>query len=184
MLDAMRRMLAPLHRRVMLLAGRGVVKLTDDAPKLQTVQLELLARDVRGRVERFQEYGFTSVPHPGAEAVVICIGGNRDHMIALATEDRRYRPTDLKPGQTMIYDSSGTRLLLGADGTVEILAAVKVTVKCPLVRIEGNLEVTGEIKDRADADGTTVEFVRNRFNQHVHSNPEGGNVGPANPQMP
>jgi phage baseplate assembly protein V len=182
-IDAIRRLLKPLHRRVMLLVGRGVVRLAQDTPKVQTLQVELLAKEVRDRVERFQEYGFTNVPHPGAEVVVVCIGGNRDHAIAIATEDRRYRPTGLKPGQTEIYDSSGTRILLGADGTVEVLAAKKVTVKCPLVRIEGNLEVTGEITDRAGAEGTSMEFIRNRFNQHVHSNPEGGNVGPAAPQF-
>lgn len=183
MLQTMKRFVAPLQRRVMLMVGRGVVRLSDDAPKVQTVQVELLAREVRADVERFQEYGFSSRPHDGAEAVAVSVGGNRDHTIVIAVEDRRYRIRDLKNGQVALYDSSGTVLLLGADGKVSLLAGKLVTIECPLVRIEGALEVTGDVRDRADTDGCTMEFIRNRFNAHVHSNPEGGNVGPANPQF-
>lgn len=183
MLDQFRRFIGPLQRRVMLMVGRGVVRLSDDSPGVQTLQVELLKGEVRADVERFQEYGFTSRPQDGAEAIAVSVGGNRDHAIVIAVEDRRYRIKGLQKGQTAIYDSAGTVLLLGADGTVELLAAKKVTIKCPLVRIEGSLEVTGDVTDRVDTDGCKMEFIRNRFNAHVHSNPEGGNVGPANPQF-
>jgi phage baseplate assembly protein V len=183
MLDALRRFIGPLQRRVMLMVGRGVVRLSNDAPQVQTLQVELLKGEVRSDVERFQEYGFTSRPHDGAEAMAVCVGGNRDHAVVIAVEDRRYRLKDLQTGQVALYDSNGTVLLLGADGTVTILAAGQVTIACPLVRIEGNLQVTGYVNDQADTDGCTMEHIRNRFNAHVHSNPEGGNVGPATPQF-
>lgn len=184
MLEQLRRIIRPLHLRAMLMVGRGVVRLADDAPKVQALQVELLRGEVRADVERFQEFGFSSCPLPGAEAVAVCVGGNRDHAIVVGVEDRRYRIRGLKPGQAVMYDSAGTVVLLGADGTVEVRAAKNLTIRCPLVRIEGSLEVTGDVTDRADsADGTKMNFIRSRFNAHVHSNPEGGNVGPANPQF-
>lgn len=184
MIEALRKFTRPLVRRIMLLFSRGVVTLVDDGPGLQTVQVNLLKGETRDGLERFQEYGLTSVPHDGAEAVAAFVGGNRDHGVILAVADRRYRLRGLKAGQVALYDSSGTVILLGADGTVKVTAAVKVTVVCPLVRIEGDLEVTGEVKDRADADGTSVEFIRNRFNQHRHAESGGGNTGGPDPEMP
>lgn len=184
MIEHLRRFIGPLQRRVLLMIGRGVVRLTNDATAVQTLQAELLAKEVRSDLERYQEYGFTSNPHPGADAIVACLGGHRDHAVVIAVEDRRYRLRNLKQGQVALYDSSGTVLLLGADGTVELLAAKRLTIRCPLVRIEGSLEVTGDVSDRAGAsDGTKMAFIRSRFNAHVHENPEGGNVGPANPQF-
>lgn len=184
MIEALRAFTRPLYRRLLLLLSRGVVRLVDDGKGLQAVQVDLLKSETRDRLERFQEYGLSSVPHAGAEAVAAFVGGNRDHGVVLAVADRRYRVRGLTTGQVALYDSSGTCLLLDADGNAQLTAAGKVTVKAPLVRIEGDLEVTGEITDRADADGTSMEFIRNRFNQHVHPLSGGGNTEGPNPPMP
>lgn len=93
----------PIRRRVMLMVGRAVLALVDDDPKLQVIQIRGLARETLDRVERFQEYGFTSVPLEGAEAVIVCPGGVRQHPLAIAVDDRRYRPTRLKPGEVCNY---------------------------------------------------------------------------------
>lgn len=55
-----------LMSRVANMVSRAVVRRADDAGKLQTLQVDALADETRG-VERFQNYGLTSVPPSGSE---------------------------------------------------------------------------------------------------------------------
>ncbi|MDH5753329.1 MAG: phage baseplate assembly protein V [Deltaproteobacteria bacterium] len=107
-----------LRRRLSLMVSRGVVKLVDDSLKMQGMQLTLLAGEV-AEAERFQQYGFTSVPLDGAEVIALAVGGNRGHMVVIAADDRRYRPTGLEPGDVAAYNSSGALVLL-TGGQVKI----------------------------------------------------------------
>lgn len=173
----MRQMLAPLARRLRLLVSRAVVRGVADGLKMQELQLDLLADEVRDGVERFQQYGFTSHPLSGAEAVVVAVGGSRDHLVALAVDDRRYRPIDLAPGEVALYNNTGTRIVLRQGGVVEITAATKVRMVTPL------LEVTGEIKDRCDTTGKTMSGMRTSYNGHTHPGDSGGTTGTPNQPM-
>ena len=96
------RAIAPLHRRVMLAIGRAVLRQADDAGGAQRLQVSLLAGETRGEVERFQDYGFSSHPIAGAEAVVVSVGGNRDNPVAVVVADRRSRPQGLAAGEVCI----------------------------------------------------------------------------------
>lgn len=157
---ALNKLLAPLRRRVLLMISRGVVRLVDDGLKLQGLQLGLFADETRDNVERFQQYGFTSVPLAGAEAIVACLGGNRSHMVALSVDDRRYRKKNLAAGEVALYTDEGDyihfkrgRLIEIVGGMkvkvtapeVEVVADTKVTVMSPLVTMSGELQVTGKI---------------------------------------
>jgi phage baseplate assembly protein V len=97
------RMTAPLARRIRLIAARAVITLIDDASKLQGAQVKLLADEVRDQVERFQQYGYTSVPFPGAEGIYLSLNGSRDHGVVICIDDRRYRITGLQAGEVAIY---------------------------------------------------------------------------------
>ena len=165
-----RRTLAPLARRLRLLVSRGVVRQVAEYSKLQTVQLDLLADEVRAGVERFQNYGLSSHPLPGAEAIVAAVGGSRDHLVAVAVDDRRYRPTDLAPGEVALYTHDGTRITLRIGGVVEVIAATKLRVESP------RLECTGEIVDRCDTDGRSMHHMRTLYDTHTH--PENDSGGP------
>lgn len=117
---ALAKLTAPLRRRVQLMVGRAVLAAVDDAKKAQVVQAALLADEVRD-VERFQEYGLTSVPPKDTEAIVVFVGGNRAHGVVVATESRAYRPRGLGDGEVALYTShDGVRVKLLADGTIEI----------------------------------------------------------------
>ena len=105
---AIRRVMAPLERRVMLMVGRAVLTAIDDGPRLQVVQMRALAGETVDEAERFQDYGFTSVPLEGAEAVLVCPGGIRQHPLAIAVDDRRYRPKGLRPGEACAYTRENT----------------------------------------------------------------------------
>jgi phage baseplate assembly protein V len=127
-----------LSRRVAMTTTRGRMALVDDKKKLQQVQVQLFADETKDAVERFQQYGFTSVPLAGAEVLCIFLGGGRDHAIATAIDDRRYRLTDLKPGDVAIYNDTGAKIVIGRDRTI--------TIDCDRRHEESSEEVTIKTK--------------------------------------
>lgn len=152
------------------LIGRALLALVDDARKMQEVQVELLDGESRAVAERFQDYGFTSVPEEGAEAIALAVGGSRSHMVVVAVDDRRYRKRDLKPGEVSVYSRFGDYVLLREDGTIEVKASGKVLVDAPEVEMTGNLTVAGNITcagQVSDAAGSMQE-MRDRYNAHQH----------------
>lgn len=119
-LDDIARMLRPLSVRVANLISRVVIKRVDDAKKVQELQVEALADEVVDEVERFQNYGFTSKPLEGAEAVLLSVGGRREHSYCLGVEDRRYRIVNLSDGEVAVYNDTGAKIVMKANGDIEI----------------------------------------------------------------
>lgn len=164
-----KRVLGPVWRRLRLLLSRGVLKLIEDGGGLQSVQVTLLG-DKPAWAERFQNYGTTSHPLPGAEAAVAAVGGARAHLVALAVDDRRYRIASLQPGEVTLYDDQGQRVHLTRDGIVIDGAGKPVAfVNCPTVTMDGDLFVAGEVRDHTN----TMQDMRDAFNPHTH-----GGAGP------
>lgn len=119
------KLLHPLARRMRLMVARAVVAVVNDGLPIQGLQITALS-DEPLNAQRVQEYGFTSHPPGGAEAVVLQVGGNRSHMVVIATDDRRYR-LKLEPGEVALYDSQGQKVVLYRD-RIEV-DAPKVVVK-------------------------------------------------------
>jgi phage baseplate assembly protein V len=120
MIRGLDKLLAPLRVRIANLVARAVVQLVNDGAKLQVLQLGVLDGETREAAERVQQYGFTSHPLPGAEAVVLSVGGRRDHLLVVAVDDRRHRKAGLGEGEVALYNHAGVSVLLRADGTVEV----------------------------------------------------------------
>lgn len=135
---ALQRALAPLAGRIRLMIGRAVLSAIDDGTKAQSLQIELLADEVQDRVERFQNYGFTGHPFPGAEALVAFVGGTRSHAIVVAVEDRRYRVTALEEGEVAVYDDQGQKIILKRGG-IEIVSPHKISVDAPEVEVTADV---------------------------------------------
>lgn len=195
------RLMGPVWRRIRLLVSRGVLKLVDDSLKLQGVQVSLLGGEPAW-AERFQEYGYTSHPHPGAEAVVAAVGGARAHLVALAIDDRRYRVKDLAEGEVAMYDDLGNVIVFKRD-KIQVQAVQHLEVTAPTchitattthdgnVTINGNLVVngTGAFTDAlssatsvADPNGT-MQGMRDTYNGHNHPGDSGGTTGTPNQGM-
>lgn len=163
MIAQLSKLLEPLKRKLSLIVGRGVIQLTTDETANQRAQASLLAGEVRDGLERFQEYGFTSRPLPGAEAVVLFPGGNREFGLIVAVEDRRYRLKSLAEGEVCLYTDEGDKIHLKRGGLIEIKAASKVVVQSPAVEIgSGSLEKV-----------LNGEAFQTFFNNHRHI----GNLG-------
>jgi len=142
-----KRVTAPLARRVRLMVGRGVVELVDDSLKMQGLQVTLLDGEVRDGVERMQQYGFTGRPFKDAEALLVAVGGNRGHLVAVAIDDRRYRPKTLAEGEVALYTHEGIKVLCKVGGEVHLgdaptdFVALAASVKTQLDGIQGDLTI-------------------------------------------
>lgn len=157
MLDQLNRLLAPLRRRVDNLVARAVVQLVTDSTKLQALQLSILTDETRESCERFQQYGLTSNPLAGAEAVVIFVGGLRDHPLVTNVDDRRYRKTGLAAGEVALYNHQGVYVLLKTGTVVEVNAPIDL-VNSAVLKVAGTQVVSARGAAVADATGgSTVD---------------------------
>jgi phage gp45-like len=151
------KIIEPHVRSMRLMVGRVVADLVIDVSGIQTVQASVLAGEIR-ELERMQEYGFTSVPlSQSAEGVAVFVGGNREHGIILALDDRTFRLKPLLPGQVALYDLAGTFVKLKADSTGEFFTLTEL-------KLGNTITVEGAIK------GLTFQGT---FNTHSHI----GNLG-------
>jgi len=158
-MGAAREMLGGLEGRVRGMVARAIVRLVDDARRAQELQLELLAGESQDAVERFQNYGLTSVPHAGAEALVVFAGGLRSHGIVLAVEDRRYRLTGLEEGEVALFDDLGNVIKLGRDA-ISVTATTKLTVDAPTVEVTADsVTVTSDNIQLGGTGGAAVARV-------------------------
>jgi len=114
MIELLERWIAPLKRRVLLMIGKALINTINDSGGIQIVQINLGNDELIDGVERVQNYGFTSHPEAGAEAIVAMIGGNRDHPVVIAADDSRYRP-ELAEGETAVYNKHGRIVKLEQD---------------------------------------------------------------------
>lgn len=171
------RLMAPMGRRILLMAARIVLTGATDKAPVQVVQFKGLADEVKQHVEYLQAFGFSSVPPAGARGLAIFPGGDRSHGVVVALDARALQPVTLKTGEAAVWDALGKFIHLKDDGTI--------LIKGTKVRIESTLEVTQEVKDRCDSDGKTMEEMRNTYNGHTHPGvePGAGVTGSANPAM-
>ena len=194
MIDAIQKLTEGLRGKVQLMIGRAILTAIDDGGAIQTAQAQLLADEVQDGAERIQQYGFSSVPLAGAEGVLVFVGGNRDHGLIIATDDRRHRKSGLQPGEVCLYTDEGDSIVLNRGRIVRITAGAQVEVTAPVVTIKAAtkirletplLEVTGDIKDQCDSGGKTMAGMRTSYNTHTHNenNAAGGPTQQPNQTM-
>lgn len=181
------RLLAPMRRRIQLMVSRGTVTRVDDGTKTQRVQLTALAGETLENVEHLQPFGLSSVPFPGAEGIVVCVGGSRDHPLALVVDDKRTRPTGEDSGTVRIYsvqkDVHGVPYVtayikLWPNGRISLHSAGEIDATGNFVGT-GNITALGDVRDnQLDPGSRTMAQMRALYNSHTHP---GG--GPPSPQM-
>lgn len=141
------------------LLSRYTVVLANAEGKLQRLQIRVLAGEVLDGVEDLEQYGFSSVPLAGAGGVALFFGGDRSHGVALPPNDKRYRPTDLEPGDVAIYTDEATRITLRRGRLVEVDCDVyRVKAKRYEVLASEKISLTTDAfeLDAATAESTAV----------------------------
>lgn len=145
--------------------GRCVLSALRDDGAGQVADVTVLAGEDLVDLERIAEYGFSSAPLPGAEGVVLFVGGQRDHGLIVATKDRRTRIKNLAAGEVAIYSHNGDSVVLRNGNVIEVTtqtlrinastkveitspemvvtASTRVTFTTPLVQTSANLTVGG-----------------------------------------
>lgn len=135
------RLLHAMARRIRMLLARSVVTLVNDALMVQGLQVTVLDGEV-AQVQRFQEYGFTSVPLAGAEAILAAIAGARSHLVAIAVDDGRYRLKNLQDGEVALYTDEGDVIHFKRGRIMDVIAGNAINVTAPQVTVTATTKVT------------------------------------------
>lgn len=131
------RMLEPLRRRMATLIGRCILAAVQSGPGCQTVTVKIMADEEMGGVEYLEPYGFTSVPHPGAEGVVLNVNGQRAACVAIALGNRQYRLRGLQSGEVALFTDEGDKIVLERGRKIHV---VTETFVVEAKTMQGNME--------------------------------------------
>lgn len=189
-IEELNKYLRPFFARIQMMITKGTLESVNDIDEIQLVKVSSLEGEVQENVERVQPYGLSTNPPVDSETMIACIGGNKDHPVAIVVDNGATRKKELEPGEVALYDHLGTFIYLTKDGDIHIKP------NSENFRLEGNQATTGTIDadgnitskgDVADSKGTLDQlrqefntFVNTRYNVHIHSTP----VGPSGPPNP
>ena len=174
-----------VYRRIMLMVGRGRIKIGSDNKSVQTQQVRLSQFETFDDVPRLAEYGFNSMPPEDSDAVLVFVGGNRLDGVIIATGNQQFRMRNLKPGEVSISDNLGQSVFLSKSGIVVNGAGLPVTitntpeVTCdtPLVHMTGDADIVGNLTvgknivaqgDISDHGVKSMAGMRAIHDQHTH----------------
>jgi uncharacterized protein involved in type VI secretion and phage assembly len=114
-------------------------------------------------------WGVAAPLSPGMQVIVAALEGNAEQGIVIgALWSNVDAPVAAPVGELWLTHQTGSFLKLHNDGTVEIKAST--------VNIDGNLVVSGDVSDQAGQHGS-VRTLRTAYDQHVHTDPQGGTTG-------
>jgi phage gp45-like len=90
----------------------------DDSGVRQLLALSGLKADQPPKVPRMADFGFASSPPPGADFLLLSLGGG-SRMMAIGGEHKDYRQANLPSGTSVLYDASGNVIFAkGSNGIV------------------------------------------------------------------
>lgn len=185
-------------RRIRTLLGIGRIEVTTDSGRSQTAQVVLNELETIDAMPRVTEFGFSSRPPEGSEAVMVFQGGERSDGVIVGTHHAPSRPRNLEVGETQIYTASGIYIYLTNGGIViEALGlpvtvnnATTVTVNAAEEAIWNTpiLKVSGDIIDNYETNPNTMAQMRALYNEHDHPvrnvQPGSGAVTSDHPNQP
>ncbi len=170
-------MLDPLRRRISMMASRGVVRTVSDNKSRQQLQAEILEGELREDVERAQNYGLAAHPHPGSDAIILCLGGSREQTVAIVVDDRRYK-LNLQAGEVALYDDLGNKVQLLRD-MVRVDAVQHLEATAPTTRIVSDVTIDGTLTVNGDVatSGALTNNGKDVGSSHKHLNSGGPSLG-------
>jgi phage baseplate assembly protein V len=159
-----------LARRILLMMARGTITLVDDTQSVQKLQVRLSPIELIPDVPRYAEYGFTSNPPEGSQALIAFKNGARNDGFVIATSNAKYRITALASGEVAIHGNNGQSVYLSASGIIvngggnpiTLTNAPEVIADTPLLKCKG------DILDNYETNTRTVAGMRQVANSHTH----------------
>lgn len=153
-----------IANRIKQAVGLALIESVSDDNEIQLVKISGMDNEVQSGIERTQEYGITSNPPVGSGAVVLYIGGNKDHGVVIKTDSGEFRVQSLKSGEVCIYSKFGQKILLDENGDI--------------ILNDGTDYAAGftDLKTGFDALRIELNAAISVINTHVHS---GVATGPA-----
>lgn len=201
MTEQLTRFLNPITSRVRGMIVRGVIKMVNDKAKIQRIQASLLAGELKDGLEHYQEYGFSTNPPAGTEALVVFCGGSRNNGVIVATGDRVFRIKELQPGEVALYTDEGDVIKLGRNRKIQVNTlhlevnaaedvayntkrfAVNATESAsfttPSLSTSADFSAEGDVKDKK----STMQAMRDTYNPHTHKGDSGGTTGTPSASM-
>ncbi|KDR25424.1 phage baseplate assembly protein V [Caballeronia zhejiangensis] len=166
MLDA----LNALSRRIRLFVSRAVISYVDDTRTVQYLQAKINALETVGDIPRYVEYGLSSNPPLGSEALIVFGNGERTNGIVIATSNAKYRVTALASGEVVVHDNTGQKVYLSQAGMVLDGGGKPVTItNTPEIDADTPLlKCKGDIIDNYETNTRTVAGMRQVANLHTH----------------
>lgn len=166
-------------------AFRGILNLVKSGSDIQQVQVSGLADETIQDLELMQHFGFTSVPPAGTQAVVIPLGGKTTHGIIVATEHGSFRVKNLKNGETAIYDSSGSTIILKNNRvidvecdaynvkckTYQVTASEGATINGDLTQADGSFSTSGDVTASGDVSANGTSLSTHKHNEQGDGRP-------------
>lgn len=151
------------------LVGLGRISGTRDDAPVRVAQVRLSEVDTRDQTGAMQGYGFSSRPHPGADAAYICLGGDKSKMVVIQTHDQRYMFV-LTEGEVALHDDLGQSVHLTRTGIAINGGGKPITItNSPTLTQNGDLHVTGDIIDQTGSNAHTMAEMRSIYNSHDHA---------------
>lgn len=177
----LKRLLAPLERRVRGLATRVRLTGTRDGGGLQLVSLEGLAGERLPNIVRLQQFGASGHAPKGSTGLLVAIGGARSSALLIALDHPGSRPTDLQEGEYRIYNAHGDYVHLAADGQMTLKARTKVLIDAPDAEFTGNVSIAGALAVAGDIDSAStvtgaVDVIAAGISGKNHDHNETGSV--------
>lgn len=118
--EIINREVSEFKHKAQLSIARAVLLNLNNSQKRQLAQVGLLAEEEHDDVERFEAYGFTGNPFPGAEGIALSIGGDRDNAVIVAMDNKEHRPTSLEEGEACVYTDEGQHLTARRGKLLEV----------------------------------------------------------------
>jgi phage gp45-like len=147
------------------------------------IQVQILDEETLSNIDRVEPYGYSYRAKAGCQAYIVFPSGDRTRGFALVVGDRQYNLV-LAEGEVALHDDLGQKVHLTRSGMIHDGGGLPITIiNTPKVRMETDLEVTGNIKDQCDSTGKTMAGMRTIFNGHTHPGDSGGTTGDPNQEM-
>lgn len=114
-----------LRSNVNAMVARVVVNAINDGAAIQAVTVTALADESLDSVQHMQQGGLSHVSLPGAEGLMLCLGGSREAPFVFAVSNRSVRPTGSAGGETVLYaaEKDGVQARLKVGGPLEVTSA-------------------------------------------------------------